>query len=167
VGVATDAYPTPELAQWAEAWRQTRALTYDLLAVLPPAVLNFSPHPDFGTFSRQIRHAGDVQACYQAALESGTMDFSAVPRQRQAEQSKDHLEGYLRALDASLLETVRGLRGERLTRPILWDGEPLSPLRHLVRLLQHETLHHGMWTIYAKVADLPIPPSWRASWALE
>ena len=164
---AAEQYPTPELAQWAEDWQQTRGLTYDLLHVLPPAVLNFSPHPDFGTFSRQIRHAGDIQACYLAALETGRMDFAAQPRQRKVEQSKDHLEGYLRALDTSLLEAVRALRGERLSRLIVWDGEQLSPLRHLVRLLQHETLHHGMWAIYAKVVDLPLPPSWRASWALE
>jgi hypothetical protein len=62
---------------------------------------------------------------------------------------------------------VQGLRGDRLTRPIQWEREQLSPLRHLVRLLQHETLHHGMWAIYAKVADLPLPPSWRASWMLD
>lgn len=165
--MATPAFPTPELEQWAEDWQQTRGLTYDLLGVLPPAVLNFSPHPDFGTFSRQIRHLGDIQASYLAALDTGRMDFTAQPRQRKAEQSRDHLEGYLRALDTSLLDAVRALRGDRLNRPILWDREQLSPLRHLVRLLQHETLHHGMWAIYAKVADLPLPPSWRASWALE
>lgn len=167
VGVAAQPYPTPELAQWAEDWQQTRGLTYDLLRILPPAVLNFSPHPDFGTFSRQIRHAGDIQACYLAALDTGKMDFTAQPRQRKVEQSRDHLDAYLQALDASLMESVRGLRRERLTRLILWDGGQLTPLRHLVRLLQHETLHHGMWAIYAKVADFPLPPSWRASWTLE
>jgi len=166
VGVA-EGYPAPELAQWAEEWQQTRALTYDLLRVLPPAVLNFSPHPDFGTFSRQIRHTGDIQACYLAALESGRMDFAAQPRQRKIEQSKDHLEAYLRALDASLLEAVRGLSGDRLTRLIAWEGEQLTPLRHLVRLLHTRRSHHGMWAIYAKVADLPLPSSWRNSWALE
>ncbi len=160
-------YPTPELAQWVEDWQQTRGLTYDLLRVLTAAVLNFSPHPDFGTFARQIRHAGDIQACYLAALDTGTMDFTAQPRQRKVEQSRDHLEGYLQALDAALLAAVQSLRGERLTRLITWDGEQLTPLRHLVRLLQHETLHHGMWAIYAKVADLPLPASWRSSWALE
>lgn len=166
MGVAADPYPTLELAQWVEEWQPARALTYDLLRVLPPAVLNFSPHPDFGTFSRQIRHVGDIQACYLTALDTGRMDFAAQPRQRQVERSKDHLESYLHSLDASLLDAVRGLRVQP-PRPIAWEGEQLSLLRHLIRLLQHETLHHGMWAIYAKVADLPLPPSWRASWALE
>lgn len=162
-----DAYPTPELAQWAEDWRQTRGLTYDLLHLLPPAVLNFSPSPGFGSLSRQIRHVGDIQACYLTALQTGRMDFTAQPRQRTIEQSKDHLEAYLRALDEALLEAVRGLPEDRLTQPIQWQREALSPLRHLIRLLQHETLHHGMWAIYAKVVDLALPPSWRTAWRLE
>lgn len=159
-------YPTPELAQWAQQWRQTRALTYDLLRALPYAVMNFSPHPDFGTFVRQIRHAGDMQACYVMALQTGTMDFAAQPRQRALEQSKEHLEAYLRDLDVQLLETVASLTSERLARPIAWQDRPLTVQQHLTRLLQHETLHHGMWAIYARVADLPLPPSWR-TWALE
>lgn len=160
-------FPTPELAQWAEEWRQTRGLTYDLLHALPYAVMNFSPHPEFGTFVRQIRHIGDMQACYLLGLETGTMDFSAQRRQRALEQSKEHLEAYLRDLDARLLEVVRSLTPERLARPIAWEGERLTPIQHLMRLLQHESLHHGMWAVYAKVADLPLPPSWKASWALE
>lgn len=164
--MTVDSYPTPELAQWADAWQQTRGLTYDLLRALPPAVLNFSPSAGFGPLSRQIRHVGDIQACYLAALQTGRMDFTSQPRQRKIEQSKEHLEGYLQALDASLLETLRGLGAEGLARSIQWDGERLSLLGHLIRLLQHETLHHGMWTIYANVADLPLPPSWRALWRL-
>jgi len=164
--VADEKYPAPELAQWAEDWGQTRGLTYDLLRALPPAVLNFSPAAGFGPLSRQIRHVGDIQACYLAALETGRMDFTSQPRQRKVEQSKEHLEGYLQALDASLREALRGLGTEGAARVIQWDGEQLSLLRHLIRLLQHETLHHGMWAIYAGVADLPLPPSWHAAWRL-
>jgi uncharacterized damage-inducible protein DinB len=164
--VAADRYPTLELAQWVEDWQQTRALTYHLLRALPPAVLNFSPAAGFGPLSRQIRHVGDIQACYLAALQTGRMDFTAQPRQRKIEQSKEHLEGYLQALDASLLDALRGLRTEGVGRLIQWDGESLSLLRHLIRLIQHETLHHGMWAIYASVADLPLPASWHAAWRL-
>lgn len=160
-------FPTPELAQWADEWHQERALTYDLLRALPYAVMNFSPHPDFGTFVRQIRHVADIQACYILGLETGKMDFAAQRRQRALEQSKEHLEAYLRDLDARLMEVVRGLTPERLTRPIMWEGEQVTPLRHLMRLLQHETLHHGIWAVYAKVVDLPLPASWKSSWALE
>jgi len=164
---AAQAFPTPELARWAQAWRQTRALTYDLLRALPYAVMNFSPHPDFGTFARQIRHAGDIQACYLLALQTGRMDFTVQPRQRALEQSRDDLEAYLRDLDDRLLAAVRALPPERLAAPIAWEGEEVAVLTHLTRLLQHETLHHGMWALYARVADLPLPESWRRSWSLE
>lgn len=160
-------FPTPELEQWAREWQQTRSLTYDLLRALPYAVMNFSPHPDFGTFVRQIRHAADIQARYIQALETGKMDFSGQRKQRALEQSKEQLEGYLRDLDEHLLQTVATLTADRVKKPVAWEGEQLSPLQHLMRLLQHETLHHGMWAIYAKVVDLPLPESWRKSWSLE
>ena len=31
---------------------------------------------------------------------------------------------------------------------------------------QHETLHHGMWAFYSKIADLPLPESWKNAWTL-
>ena len=161
-----EASPASELAQWAMEWQGTRALTYDLLRSLPYAVMNFSPHPDFGTFARQIRHLGDIQACYLVALQTGTMDFTSRRRQRALEQSKEHLDAYLQDLDAQLAEVLAGLTSERLAQPIAWEGEQVSVLRHLMRLLQHETLHHGILAFYAKIADLPLPHSWRA-WALE
>lgn len=153
------------LEQWAAEWAHTRQLTYDLLAALPYAVLNFSPHPEFGTFARQIRHIGDVQACYLMGLDTAKMDFGARPHQRALEQSKDHLERYLRDLDVQLTQALRSLGGEGAVRHIAWEDEEITVLQHLMRLLQHETLHHGMLALYAKVADLPLPPSWRL-WSL-
>lgn len=157
-------FPTPALAEWADAWTHTRSLTYDLLHVLPYAVMNFSPHPDFGTLIRQIRHVADIQACYVSAITSGRMDFSAQPRQRALEQSKEHLEAYLRYLDAELLSVLASLPDG--SRTIAWGEAQATVLQHLMWLLQHETLHHGMWAFYAKIADLALPQSWQQTWRL-
>ena len=161
-----ETFPTPEIVQWAEAWRHTRSLTYDLLRALPYSVMNFSPHPDFGTFIRQMRHVADIQACYIAAIQSGKMDFSVQPRQRALEQSKESLEAYMRHLDEQLLAVLREMSDERRARQIDWGSSRASLLQHLMWLLQHETLHHGMWAFYAKIADLPLPPSWKEAWTL-
>lgn len=159
-------YPAPEIAQWVEAWQQTRGLTYDLLRSLPYAVMNFSPHPEFGTLVRQMRHAADIQACYVAAVRGGRMDFSVQPRQRALEQSKENLEAYMHHLDEELLTALRDLTPEQLTRPVDWGHQTPTLLQHLMWLLQHETLHHGMWAFYAKIADLPLPQSWKDAWTL-
>lgn len=158
-------FPTPEIAQWVEAWQQTRALTYDLLRALPYAVMNFSPHPEFGTLVRQMRHAADIQRCYITAIGSGKMDFRA-PRQRALEQSKENLAAYMHHLDEELLTALRNLTPEQLARAIDWGETKPTLLQHLMRLLQHETLHHGMWAFYAKIADLPLPQSWKNAWTL-
>lgn len=158
--------PTPELVQWAEAWEQTRRLTYDLLRVLPYPVMNFSPHPEFGTLIRQMRHAADIQACYINAIRSGRMEFDAQPRHRGLEQSKENLEAYMRDLDRDLLDALRALTPDQRARPIDWGATTPTLLQHLMRLLQHEALHHGMWVFYAKIADLALPPSWQEAWPL-
>lgn len=159
-------FPTPELAQWAEVWRETRGLTYDLLHALPYPIMNFSPDPNFGTLIRQMRHTADIQACYIAAIESGKMDFSSQPRQRALERSKEDLAAYMRHMDTLLFTTLRELTAEQLARPIEWREGRITLLQHLLWLLEHEALHHGMWTFYAKIADLPLPESWKKTWAL-
>lgn len=156
-----------ELEEWRSEWAATRRLTYDLLDALPYSVMNFSPHPDFGTLIRQIRHAGDMQASYLAAIESGRMDFTAQRRQRALERSKDDVTAYLRFLDAKMTDVLTTLPEGQRARRIDWGGgDQPSLVQHLTRLLQHETLHHGMWAFYAKVADLPLPESWRQTWTL-
>jgi len=162
----TGAFPTPDLAQWVETWAQTRQLTYDLLRALPYPVMNFSPHPEFGTLIRQMRHAADMQACYIAAIRSGKMEISGQRRQRALEQSKENLEAYMRALDSELLVTLQGLSPDQLARRIAWGHATPTLLQHLLWLLEHEALHHGMWAFYAKIADLPLPPSWTEAWRL-
>ena len=159
-------FPTAEIAQWVDAWRQTRALTYDLLRALPYAVMNFSPHPEFGTLVRQIRHAADIEAAYLAAIRTGTMDSAGHPRQRSLEQSKENLEGYMRYVDEELVAALRALTPAQLARPVDWGTAKPTLLQHLMWLLQHETLHQGMWAFYAKVADLPLPKSWQETWRL-
>ncbi len=156
-----------DLEGWAAEWAATRRLTYELLAALPYSVTNFSPHPDFGTLIRQVRHVGDIQACYIAAIGSGRMDFAAQPRRRNLERSKDDVAAYLQSLDSLLFDTLGGLPAGGRDTIIDWGGGDRPSLaRHLMRLLQHETLHHGMWAFYAKIADLPLPEGWRQAWAL-
>src|SRR5438445_6229680 len=145
-------FPTAEIAQWVDAWRQTRALTYDLLRALPYAVMNFSPHPEFGTLVRQIRHAADIEAAYLAAIRTGTMDFAGHPRQRSLEQSKENLEGYMRYVDEELVAGLRALTPTQLVRPVDWGTATPALRQHLVWLLQHETLHQCMCAVDARRA---------------
>src|SRR5437899_8877900 len=140
-------FPTAEIAQWVDAWRQTRALTYDLLRALPYAVMNFSPHPEFGTLVRQIRHAADIEAAYLAAIRTGTMDFAGYPRQRSLEQSKENLEGYMRYVDEELVAGLRALTPAQLVRPVEWGTAKPTLLHHRMRRLQHETRHRDLCAI--------------------
>lgn|GEM_PF-1514958 len=156
--------PDAPFAGWLEAWAETRRLTYDLLAALPYAVMNFSPHPDFGTFIRQIRHVGDVQRTFLVALASGQMPTWRGPRSRELERSREEVAAYLRRLDAELTATLRAAGPGSGVREVRWGTEVVTVARHLDRLLSHEVLHQGLWIFYAHIADLPLPASWTQRW---
>ncbi len=45
---------------------------------------------------------------------------------------------------------------------IEWEGEMAGVFQHLMRMLGHETLHHGQWIIYARLMGKKLPPGWKA-----
>jgi hypothetical protein len=38
----------------------------------------------------------------------------------------------------------------------------VSVFQHLMRMLAHETLHHGQWILYARLLEKKLPPGWKA-----
>ncbi len=123
-----------DLDLFKSEWKFTRGLTLELLDSLTDAELGETPGPGLGPFWKQFRHVGRLQECYQEALNS-------------------------RALDRELVQAV-----ERVdwNATIEWEGEMASVFQHLMRMLAHETLHHGQWIIYARLTGKTLPPGWKA-----
>jgi hypothetical protein len=73
--------------------------------------------------------------------------------------SKNALKAYLRALDRELVQAV-----ERVdwNAPIEWGDEMAGVFQHLMRMLAHETLHHGQWILYARLMGKSLPQGWKA-----
>jgi hypothetical protein len=69
------------------------------------------------------------------------------------------LRAYLRALDRELVQAV-----ERVdwNSTIEWESGMTSIFQHLMRMLAHETLHHGQWILYARLLEKKLPPGWKA-----
>lgn len=147
---------------FSSAWTFTRGLILDLLNEMSDSELLFLPGPQLGAFWKQFRHVGRVQECYMHALSTGNMDFSPEGKSYDHGPSKRWLVDYLDRLDSSLFEMLPDLDW---SCQMDWFGEKVRIFEHLMRLVTHETLHHGQWIVYLRLMNKTFPDSW-AVWGL-
>jgi uncharacterized damage-inducible protein DinB len=148
-----------DLDLFKSEWKFTRGLTLELLDSLTDADLGETPGPAVGPFWKQFRHVGRLQECYMEALNTKKAKFDYRNKRYRGGCSKSALRAYLRALDRELIQTF-----ERVdwNASIEWEGEMISVVQHLMRMLAHETLHHGQWILYARLMEKSLPPGWKA-----
>jgi uncharacterized damage-inducible protein DinB len=144
------------------AWSCTRGLTCDLLAEMTEADLLFLPGPQLGAFWKQFRHVGRVQECYIDALSTGHVDYSPEGKSYDHGPSKVWLQSYLARLDEKLFELVEDVDW---LAEVDWFGAKVRIFDHMMRMVTHETLHHGQWVVYVRLMNKPFPDSW-AVWGL-
>src|SRR5580692_5543712 len=75
-------------------------------------------------------------------------------------------EALLAALHDKQRHLLATLQTVNIDAPIDWDGTPFSFALFTWEFVQHESIHHGQWSIYASLAGFDTPLSWRTSWGL-
>jgi hypothetical protein len=73
---------------------------------------------------------------------------------------------YNAALGDKQRQLLAMLRTVDVDAPIDWGGTPFSFALFTWEFVQHESIHHGQWSIYASLAGFDTPLSWRTSWGL-
>jgi uncharacterized damage-inducible protein DinB len=144
------------------AWSFSRGLTRDLLEDMSESDLLFLPGPQLGAMWKQFRHVGRVQECYMEALITGRIDFSPEGKSYDHGPSKKWLQAYLAGLDDRLYEILANVdwRSE-----MIWFDEKVKVFEHMMRMVSHETLHHGQWVVYMRLMNKSFPESWSV-WGL-
>ena len=139
-----------------------RRRTRDLLQLLSDADLSFSPGPDQSPFWKHFRHIGRVQENYTDALASKKIAFSPRTAHYSGGLKKDSLLTYLQELDKRMLALLKSADSNLV---IDWYGESVTLEQHLIRLAEHEVLHHGQFILYMTSLKRDFPESW-AVWGL-
>jgi uncharacterized damage-inducible protein DinB len=158
----------PTIACFKETWAQVRGrLTFDFVEAVPDDRWEFSPHPGFAPFNKQVRHIVCVQGVYLQGLRERTANFGTKHSHydgplgrrelRAALQQKDaELDAALQEIDAAGVEAFR----------IDWFGSQIGLDRYLQVVVQHEAIHHGQWSFYATLGGFQSPLSWKFGWGL-
>ena len=151
---------------FAKHWEFIHAMTLDFAAEVPEASWDFSPHPKFAPFSKQLRHVVCVRGVYNDALVSRRADFSRKHEHYDGPLTREALTSALAEQQDALLAILTALEKESDAIVIEAFGRqfPLGEYLHI--LTQHESLHQGQWSIYAALAAFETPLRWRLEWAL-
>lgn len=153
---------TRQFDRFIEEHKFDRILTLDLLQSLSAEELRWSPGPNVGPFWKQFRHVGRVQENYMRALHTGTVNFDNVGSFVGTSDCAALID-YLEELDDQLISSLAHMDESTV---IDWFGnEKISAFDHLLRMLGHETLHHGQWIVYCRLMDKQFPKSWHI-WGL-
>jgi hypothetical protein len=108
-----------------------------------------------------------VQGVYQEGLATRRVDFGRKHAHYRGPLERAALVEALRAGDAELGQLLQQVAAEPPgARSIeFFDMRPDVP-RYLATMTQHESLHHGQWSLYAALGGFETPPLWRLAWGL-
>jgi|SRR5215472_6026662 len=153
-------------------------LTVDFVRAVPEEKWGFTPDPSgtsgrppapqrigdgFAPFCKQVRHLVCVRGVYNAALATGSVDWTRKHEHYSGPLTRQAL---LAAIDDKQRELLALLKAVDIDTSIDWNGTPFSFALFTWEFVQHEAIHHGQWSVYASLAGFDTPISWRASWGL-
>jgi uncharacterized damage-inducible protein DinB len=153
-----------DLDSFVRNWQWVHRMTLDFVQAVPDERWEFTPDErQFGSFARQLRHVVRGRGVYNEALRTKAADWS---------KSGDYYSGPLTR--TALLEALTDKQNEFLE--ILPDVDVSVPISYgkaqftldnfLYEMVQHESIHHGQWSVYAALGGFATPTSWQTGWKL-
>lgn len=96
---------------------------------------------------------------------TGRVDFSRKHAHYTGPLERAALRAALEAGHAALTAAA----AERVSDPswrLDFFGMPASLPHLLTKVIQHEAIHHGEWSVYASLAGFETPRLWKVNWGL-
>jgi uncharacterized damage-inducible protein DinB len=156
-----------QIESFRKNWEWVHRMTVDFVNVVPDDRWEFSPGDGFGPFCKQLRHVVRVRGVYNEAMLTKRADF---------DRSREHYAGALTrealvvALDDKQREFLAALETVDIEAPIYFGtgaGAPAFTFENFTyEVVQHESIHHGQWSVYAAVGGFATPKSWQTGWKL-
>jgi len=144
-------------------WAWPHRMTVDFVNVVPEDKWEFTPAERFGPFSRQLRHVVCVRGVYNEALATGKADFSRIREHYSGPLTREAL---LTALNEKQQAFMNALNTFDTSKTIDFSGAAFEFDVFLCEVVQHESIHHGQWSVYAAAGGFATPKSWQSGWKL-
>lgn len=165
-------------AEFAQHSRVLTAMTAEFARAVPAERWHFTPAPAtaprpptddgrpsirLGPYSKQLRHVVCVRGVYNDALANGRVDWARSHQHYTGPLEREPLLDALAQQQDRLVELLATIDPDLA---IDWDGFPYSLDLFAGEFVQHESIHHGQWSVYAAVGGFDTPASWHETWGL-
>ena len=147
-------------------WEFVHRMTRDFAECVPDTHWDFTPHPRFAPFSKQLRHVICVRGLYNETLETGRADWSLKHSQYKGDLSRRALTQGLEDKNEATLKLLHQIEEDGGDRTVQFVGRELRLGEFAHVIIQHEGLHQGQWSLYASLGGFDTPASWRLNWGL-
>jgi hypothetical protein len=146
-------------------------MTLDFVDAIPDDRWDYTPDPPhaggaggrFGPFCKQLRHVIQARGVYTTAMITKSCDFSRSHEYYGGPLTREALR---RALVESRAHFLDALEALDITIPIDFGGTPFHFDNFACEVIQHESIHHGQWSVYAALGGFATPRSWQTGWKL-
>lgn len=157
------------IEDFEKSWGFIRSMTYEFIEAVPPEHWHFSPHPGCAPLAKQFRHMAWLSGVYNDTLRNRVLDFAKKKTFYSGGLERAELVAALRSRDEELKQLLRdvengGVDSCRVEMPFLGRAMRFGEFTNL--LIQHECLHHGLWSLYARFAGFVTPQSWLFNFGL-
>lgn len=151
-----------------DAWRFVRGvLTREFIEAVPDEHWTCAPYPGAQALHKQFRHLVWCSGVYNQAFETRAADWSRKKTHYSGGLERTALMSALEEKDTALRIALDELRRVDLESwRVDFMGNVFGFERYAHVLIQHESLHHGMWSVYARLAGFETPASWKLNWDL-
>ena len=151
------------LKQWGHAHEMTLAFVDSV----PDAHWDTTPHPRFAPFSKQARHVASVRGVYNDTIANRRMDFGRKHDFYTGDLTRAHLRAGLIEKHQELSQLLESMPAREVEAwSVDFFGQPTGLAHFTYKMVQHEAIHHGEWSLYAALAGFETPRLWRLNWGL-
>jgi hypothetical protein len=157
----------PEVKRFAGSWNFIRGMTKEFARGVPAGAWEVSPLPEVSPMAKQIRHLICVSGTYTRALETRRMEMAGKHEFYTGGLGQAELLAALERCDLELLEVLNGIDESMvLEEKIDFFGGEMSFSEFTHVMIQHESIHQGLWAAYARAGKFKTPESWTKNWKL-
>jgi hypothetical protein len=156
------------IEDFERSWRFIRGITHAFIEQLDDRYWLYAPHPSCQPLAKQFRHMIWIAGLYNDALANRVVDFSKKKSCYDGGLDRTEILAGLRAQDDEFARVLAEIKAAATGATLIvdFDGKPMRFGEFTNVVVQHEALHQGMWSIYARLGGFAIPELWQTEWLL-
>lgn len=155
------------VAEFKRSWEFIRGMTLDFIEGVPADKWGFTPEGTCSSLAKQFRHMVWVSGLYNAALREGKTDLSKKKSFYGGSLEKKEILAGLRQTDTDLNSILDNLEKIDLGHfQIDHFGMRMGFVEFTHVIIQHESIHQGLWSLYARLGGFATPKGWKENWEL-